>query len=193
MKITVISGSDRGAAAELSRGIADGVLAADKDNLADVWLLPAGITTFCTDCGLCFGGEPNKCRHAREIVPIRKSMQNADTIVFVTPSVSGHAPAVVVNFLNYLEYIQLNHSPLPEMARKRFVVLSLGEKRAAEDVADFVRLWGAEDVKVISHAERAAAEKMLQEGSKKPGFFARWMQRRAAKKAQKSLMHVDKK
>ena len=182
MKVTVISASDHGESERVSCNIVDGVLSGNK-NFADLWLLPAGITTFCTDCGYCFAGEPNKCRHAREVIPILKSMLTADTVIFVTPSVSGHAPAVMVNFLNYLAYIQLGHSPIAEMYSKRFVILSLGDKRAAEDIADNVRLWGASDVHVLANASGRETERLLTAPHKKPGFFARWQLKRRAKKA----------
>ena len=187
MKVTVIGGSESGAAAELARGIADRVLRAVDGNEADMWLLPAGITSFCNGCGMCFSGEPNKCRHAREVMPIQKSMLSSDVIVFVTPSVSGHAPAQVVNFLNYLEYIQLGNSPLPEMFSKRVIAISLGDKRAAEDVADCARLWGVTDVKVLSHAELVRTDLLLAAPRKKLGFFAKWRLRRLARKTGISL------
>lgn len=182
MKVTVISGSDHGEAERLSCSIVDSILTGGK-NFADLWLLPAGITTFCTDCGHCFAGEPNRCRHAREIIPILKSMLTADTVIFVTPSVSGHAPAAMVNFLNYLVYLQLGHSPISDMYSKRFVILSLGDKGAAEDIADNVRLWGASDIHVLANASGKVAQRLLTAPYKKPGLFARWQLKRRAKKA----------
>ena len=193
MKVTVIGGADHGRAADISREIYERALSAAESNTADMWLLPAGITSFCDGCGKCFAGEPNKCRHAREVMPIRKSMLSSDVILFVTPAVSGHAPAEVVNFLNYLVYMQIGYSPLPEMMTKRVVAISLGDKRAAEDIADCARLWGVSDVKALSYSERVETLRLLTAPAKKPGFFARLRLRRLAKKAGVTLPDIVRK
>ncbi len=181
MKTTVIGGWDKGAAAELARSITEGV--SDGENTADLWLLPAGITSFCTDCGLCYDGQPTKCRHAREVMPILKSMISSDIVVFVTPELSGHTTAPVLNFLGYLAYLQIGCRPEPSMLVKRAVVISLGAKRAAEDIADCVRLWGISDVRVLTRASAASAARLALAPPKKPGFFARLRMKRIAKKA----------
>ena len=181
MKVTIIGGSDRGECAAAAEDLAERVIAAGGE--ANVWLLPAGITTFCDGCGLCFNGEESKCRHAREIMPIRKSMLASDAVAFVTPSVSGHAPAPVVNFFNYLEYMQIDRRPLPEMARKRFVIFSLGARRAGEDVADCVRLWGASDVRVLTYSAASGSRLLLSAPKRKLGFCARLRIKRLAQRS----------
>lgn len=182
MKATIIGGAGTGAAAELSRDITESILAS-ADNTADMWLLPAGINSFCTDCGDCYEGRETSCRHAREVMPILKSMLSSDIIVIVTPELMGHTTAPVLNFLDYLAYLRIGCRPRAEMLTKRVVVISLGDKRAAEDIADCVSSWGVCDVRVLTRSSAPAAARLALSAPARMGFFARLRMRRIAKKA----------
>lgn len=126
------------------------------------WVLPKDMPTFCSGCGICYVESETKCHDARCFMPIWKSIETADLLVFAYPVYAFHAPASVKNLLDHLEWAGITHRPRPSVFGKRALVIvhsdGTGTKSAFKDVADSLHSWGFFDVRLFSFGTRSAKD-----------------------------------
>ena len=142
MKITVVNGTSL-------RGITYKL----KEYFLDNFRENAEITEFFLP-KTCFLHDENKCKDREYVEKIEKAMQEADLLVFASPSYVFHTTGAMKTMLDHFGYRWIPHRPLKEMFSKRAVIitqcLGAGGKSAAKDIKDSLSWWGVSDIKTLS-------------------------------------------
>lgn len=152
MKITVVNGTSlRGITYKLKEYFLDNF----REN-AEIteFFLPKDCPDFCAGCKTCFLHDENKCKDREYVEKIEKAMQEADLLVFASPSYVFHTTGAMKTMLDHFGYRWIPHRPLKEMFSKRAVIitqcLGAGGKSAAKDIKDSLSWWGVSDIKTLS-------------------------------------------
>lgn len=152
MKITVVNGTSfRGITYKLKEYF----LGNFREN-AEIteFFLPKDCPDFCAGCKTCFLHDENKCKDREYVEKIEKAMQEADLLVFASPSYVFHTTGAMKTMLDHFGYRWIPHRPLKEMFFKRAVIitqcLGAGGKSAAKDIKDSLSWWGVSDIKTLS-------------------------------------------
>ena len=152
MKITVVNGTSlRGITYKLKEYFLDNF----REN-AEIteFFLPKDCPDFCAGCKTCFLHDENKCKDREYVEKIEKAMQEADLLVFASPSYVFHTTGAMKTMLDHFGYRWMPHRPLKEMFFKRAVIitqcLGAGGKSAAKDIKDSLSWWGVSDIKTLS-------------------------------------------
>ena len=152
MKITVINGTEKhGITYRLKE-----VFINEFGENAEIteYYLPKDCPNFCLGCTTCFLDDEHKCKDARYIQKIEKSMLEADLLVFTSPAYVFHATGAMKAMLDHFGYRWMPHRPAKEMFGKRAVIitqcLGSGEKSAAKDIKDSLSWWGISYIKTFS-------------------------------------------
>ena len=116
--------------------------------------LPKDCPTFCAGCTTCFVKGEDKCRNSQHSKPIREAIENADLLVFTTPSYVMHTTGAMKTFLDHMAFRWMPHRPHPAMFSKRAVIVSqclgAGAKSAAKDIKDSLSWWGISKIKIFT-------------------------------------------
>ncbi len=116
--------------------------------------LPKDCPTFCAGCTTCFVKGEDNCRNTQHSKPIRQAIENADLLVFTTPSYVMHTTGAMKSFLDHMAFRWMPHRPHPAMFSKRAVIISqclgAGAKSAAKDIKDSLSWWGISKVEVFT-------------------------------------------
>lgn len=188
MKITVVNGTEEKSYERAPKNIFLSAFAGKAE--IKEWYLPKDMPNFCCGCATCITEGEGKCRDARYFMPIWKSIEAADLVVFVSPVYAGHAPAALKNLLDHFEWAWMTHRPRRAMFGKRaFIIIDgggRGAKSAAQDIIDSLNWWGIAEVETFytdaGHSDEsapiAAAEKYLRTDFNTPVKTPRFLKKR---------------
>ena len=141
MKITVIHGqSHKGSTYHIARMLADR-LGGDVTE----FMLPRDFDSYCCGCVNCFEDE-TKCPHFARLSPITKAIDEADVLIFGSPTYVLHASGAMKNLLDHYGWRFMVHRPEEKMFTKQAVCISTaagaGMKGAIKDMYDSLFFWG---------------------------------------------------
>lgn len=135
----------------------------------DELFLPKDMPEFCRGCGLCITQGEKKCpdyfiylRH------ITKLIDEADLLVFATPTYVYHATGQIKALLDHYGYRWMVHRPEGSMFQKQAVCFATaagaGMKSALKDITDSLKWWGVGRI----YTYGVAIKSMSWDGVEKP-------------------------
>ncbi|RKM56257.1 NADPH-dependent oxidoreductase [Butyrivibrio sp. X503] len=143
MKIVMINGQNhKGSTYNIGRLLANKI-GSDKDIVE--FFLPKDLNHFCLGCYTCIEDD-TKCPFYEEKNRIMKEVEEADILIFTTPTYCLRASAPMKNFIDLTFNYWMSHRPRKCMFNKKAVVISTaagsGAKKAVKDVSDALFYWG---------------------------------------------------
>ena len=143
MKIVMINGQNhKGSTYNIGRLLAKKI-GSDKDIVE--FFLPKDLNHFCLGCYTCIEDD-TKCPFYEEKNRIMKEVEEADILIFTTPTYCLRASAPMKNFIDMTFNYWMSHRPRRCMFNKKAVVISTaagsGAKKAVKDVSDALFYWG---------------------------------------------------
>lgn len=149
MKITLIHGQNhKGSSYNIGRLLADKL--AGNAEITE-FFLPRDLNCFCTGCYGCVKKDDAVCPHYAEKSPILKSLEEADILIFTTPTYCLRASAPMKAFIDLSFSYWMPHRPRACMFSKKAVVISTaagqGAKKAVKDVSTALFYWGIPYIK----------------------------------------------
>ena len=143
MKIVMINGQNhKGSTYNIGRMLAE-KLGSDKD--ITEFFLPKDLNHFCLGCYTCIEDD-TKCPFYEEKNRIMKEVEEADVLIFTTPTYCLRASAPMKSFIDLTFNYWMSHRPRKCMFNKKAVVISTaagsGAKKAVKDVSDALFYWG---------------------------------------------------
>jgi len=180
MKIVLIHGQNhKGSSYNIGRMIADKI-SLDKEICE--FFLPRDLNHFCTGCYACIDDD-SKCPFYTEKQKIMGSVENADLLIFTTPTYCMRASAPMKSFIDLTFTYWMSHRPRECMFSKKAVVIStaagIGTGSAIKDVTTALSYWGISDIikygtsvqamnwDMISPKKKSAIEKAADKIAKK--------------------------
>lgn len=147
MKIALIHGHARkGSTYNISHILIDKLCGAAE--LKEVFI-PETIKNGCTGCYSCIEDEA-LCPYYQEKTRIMESVEQADLLIFTTPTYCMAPSAQLKAFMDLTFTYWLSHKPRENMFRKRAIVISTcagaGSGKAIEPVARMLFYWGVPSV-----------------------------------------------
>lgn len=154
MKITMIHGQNHvGSTCYIGR-----MLAEQFDAQVTEFFLPRDLNHFCLGCCKCIEDE-RKCPYYGDKKPIMEAVEEADLLIFTTPTYCLHASAPMKSFLDMTFTYWMSHKPREVMFRKKAVVISTaagtGTKSAIKDVSTALFYWGVPYIRKYGIAVQA--------------------------------------
>ncbi len=109
--------------------------------------LPKDMPEFCRGCGLCIMQGAKRCPdYVIYMRRITRMIDEADILVFTTPTFVYHATGQMKALLDHYGYRWMVHRPEKTMFTKQAVVFSTaagaGMKSAISDITDSLKWWG---------------------------------------------------
>ena len=143
MKIVMINGQNhKGSTYNIGRLLAKNI-GNDKDIVE--FFLPKDLNHFCLGCYTCIDDD-TKCPIYEEKNRIMKEVEEADILIFTTPTYCLRASAPMKSFIDLTFNYWMSHRPRKCMFNKKAVVISTaagrGAKKAVKDVSDALFYWG---------------------------------------------------
>ena len=143
MKIVMINGQNhKGSTYNIGRLLAKKI-GSDKDIVE--FFLPKDLNHFCLGCYTCIDDD-TKCPFYEEKNRIMKEVEEADILIFTTPTYCLRASAPMKSFIDLTFNYWMSHRPRKCMFNKKAVVISTaagrGAKKAVKDVSDALFYWG---------------------------------------------------
>ena len=143
MKIVMINGQNhKGSTYNIGRLLAKKI-GSDKDIVE--FFLPKDLNHFCLGCYTCIDDD-TKCPFYEEKNRIMKEVEEADVLIFTTPTYCLRASAPMKSFIDLTFNYWMSHRPRKCMFNKKAVVISTaagsGAKKAVKDVSDALFYWG---------------------------------------------------
>ena len=118
-------------------------IGSDKDIVE--FFLPKDLNHFCLGCYTCIEDD-TKCPFYEEKNRIMKEVEEADILIFTTPTYCLRASAPMKSFIDLTFNYWMSHRPRKCMFNKKAVVISTaagsGAKKAVKDVSDALFYWG---------------------------------------------------
>lgn len=157
VKIALIHGQNhKGSSYHIGRMIADKIKA---DSDITEFFLPRDLEHFCKGCCLCIEDE-TKCPFYAEKKAIMQVVEQADILIFTTPTYCMRASAPTKSFIDLTFTYWLSHKPRVVMFSKKAVVVSTaagaGMKSAVKDISNTLFYWGVPYVERYGIAVQAA-------------------------------------
>lgn len=148
MKIVLIHGQNhKGSSYHIGRMVAEKIRG-EKE--ITEFFLPRDLNRFCLGCYSCIKDE-SKCPFFEEKSRITKAMEEADCLIFTTPTYCMRASAPMKSFLDLTFTYWMIHKPRASMFRKRAVIVSTaagaGAKSAVKDIAVSLEYCGVPFIK----------------------------------------------
>lgn len=117
-----------------------------KDTVTELFL-PKDMPEFCRGCGLCITQGAKKCPdYFIYLRRITRLIDEADLLVFATPTYVYHATGQIKALLDHYGYRWMVHRPEGSMFQKQAVCFSTaaggGMKYALKDITDSLKWWG---------------------------------------------------
>lgn len=146
MKILMINGTMRKSSTYRVGRMFVERIALPGDEVTELFL-PKDMPEFCRGCGLCIRGYEKHCPdYLIYLRRITNLIDEADVLVFTTPTYVYHATGQMKALLDHFGYRWMVHRPEASMFRKQAVVFSTsagaGEKKAIKDITDSLKYWG---------------------------------------------------
>ena len=143
MKIVMINGQNhKGSTYNIGRLLAKNI-GSDKDIVE--FFLPKDLNHFCLGCYTCIEDD-TKCPFYEGKNRIMKEVEEADILIFTTPTYCLRASAPMKSFIDLTFNYWMSHRPRKCMFNKKAVVISTaagsGAKKAVKDVSDALFYWG---------------------------------------------------
>ena len=143
MKIVMINGQNhKGSTYNIGRLLAKNI-GSDKDIVE--FFLPKDLNHFCLGCYTCIEDDI-RCPFYEEKNRIMKEVEEADILIFTTPTYCLRASAPMKSFIDLTFNYWMSHRPRNCMFNKKAVVISTaagsGAKKAVKDVSDALFYWG---------------------------------------------------
>lgn len=147
MKIVLVHGQNhRGSSYTIGRKIADGIGGEKK---ITEFFLPKDLDHFCIGCYRCIDDE-EKCPFYAEKQRIMTEIEQADVLIFTTPTYCMRASAPMKTFIDLTFSYWMPHRPRACMFEKRAAVIStaagMGAGSAVKDISTALRYWGLSDI-----------------------------------------------
>ena len=143
MKIALIHGQNhKGSSYHIGRLLADKL---GTGNQITEFFLPRDLEHFCIGCYRCIEDE-TQCPFYAQKQPIMEAVEDADLLIFTTPTYCLWASASMKAFLDLTFTYWMSHRPRQSMFQKKAAVIStaagVGMKSAMKDVATALFYWG---------------------------------------------------
>ena len=156
MKVVLIHGQNhKGSSYHIGRMIADKM---QGTNEITEFFLPRDLNHFCLGCYNCIEDDA-KCPFYDDKRKIMDAVEEADVLIFTTPTYCMHASAPMKSFMDLTFTYWMVHRPRKCMFSKRAVVVSTaagtGMKSAMKDITNTLFYWGVPYVKSYGVAVQA--------------------------------------
>lgn len=148
MKITIIHGQNhKQTTYHIGRLLIDKL---GNGNQINEFFLPRDLNQFCMGCYQCILQDETACPHYNQLESIKKSMLEADLLIFTTPLYCLHASASMKALLDHCFSYFMVHQPKQEMFNKKAVIISASAgssaKGAIKDIKDSLSYWGISNI-----------------------------------------------
>lgn len=155
MKIVLIHGQNhKGSTYQISRLL----LEQFENSEVEEFYLPRDLEHFCVGCYNCIQDEA-KCPFYNEKKPIMEAVEDADLLIFTTPTYCMRASAPMKAFIDLTFTYWMVHKPRRCMFSKKAVVISTaagtGMKSAIKDISNTLFYWGVPYVREYGVAVQA--------------------------------------
>lgn len=156
MKVVLVHGQNhKGSSYHIGRLIADKLV---TDSQITEFFLPRDLEHFCLGCYQCIENETN-CPFYEEKKVIMKSIEDADILIFTTPTYCMRASAPMKSFIDLTFTYWMVHKPRKAMFEKKAIVISTsagnGAKSAIKDISNALFYWGVPYIKGYAIAVQA--------------------------------------
>ncbi|CDM70392.1 NADPH-dependent FMN reductase [Clostridium bornimense] len=143
MKIVLIHGQNhKGSSYHIGRMIADKINTAKE---VTEFFLPKDLNYFCLGCYNCIEDE-SKCPFYVKKKKIMDAVEQADLLIFTTPTYCMRASAPMKSFMDLTFTYWMVHKPRKCMFSKKAIVVSTaagrGTKSAIKDITNTLLYWG---------------------------------------------------
>lgn len=167
MKIVMIHGQNhKGSSYNIGRMVVDKIQG-EKDVIE--FFLPRDLNHFCVGCYNCIEDE-SKCPFYEEKKKIMDAVEEADILVFTTPTYCMRASAPMKSFIDLTFTYWMVHRPRKCMFEKKALVVSTaagnGMKSAIKDISNTLLYWGVPYVKKYGVAVQAMSWEKVAEKKK---------------------------
>ncbi len=148
MNILLIHGQNHhGSSYHIGRMVANKL--GDNNEIAE-FFLPRDLNHFCLGCYQCLEDE-SRCPFYADKKPIMDKIEEADFLIFTTPTYCMRASAPMKAFIDLTFDYWLPHKPKEVMFHKKAVVISTaagsGAKHATKDISNTLFYWGIPNVR----------------------------------------------
>lgn len=147
MNIVLLHGQNhQGSSCHIGRMIAEKITG--EKEIAE-YFLPRDLNHFCTGCYSCIDDD-SRCPYAGEKRVIMDAVEQADLLIFTTPTYCMRASAPMKAFIDLTFTYWMVHRPRACMFEKKAVVVStaagMGTGSAIKDVATALEYWGVPQI-----------------------------------------------
>ena len=147
MKIVLIHGQNhKGSTYNISKLLVEQF----KNSDIQEFFLPRDLEHFCLGCYKCIEND-EECPFFNEKRKIMQAIENADLLIFTTPTYCMHASAPMKAFIDLTFTYWMSHRPRECMFSKKAVVISTaagtGTKSAIKDISKTLFYWGVPYIK----------------------------------------------
>ncbi len=148
MKTVIIHGqSHKGSSYNIGRMLANQIA---SENEITEFFLPKDLNHFCLGCCQCLESE-TKCPFYNEKHIIESAVEDAEILIFTTPTYCMRASAPMKSFIDLTFINWMPHRPKASMFQKKAVVISAaaggGTKKAIKDITTSLFYWGVPYIK----------------------------------------------
>ncbi len=156
MKTVIIHGQNhKGSTYHVGRLFVEKIAA--KEDIIE-FFLPRDLNHFCLGCYQCMEAE-EKCPFYAEKKVIMDAMEEAEVLVFTTPTYCMRASAPMKAFIDLTFINWMPHRPRKSMFHKKAVVISTaagaGMGSAMKDIKTCLSYWGISHIKTLGFAVQA--------------------------------------
>lgn len=188
-RIVLLHGQNhKGSTYHIGRMIADRL---GQESEITEFFLPRELPHFCNGCYGCIVSEES-CPYYEEKHRILAAMEEADVLIFTTPTYCLRASAPMKSFIDLTFSYWMSHRPRACMFRKKAVVVSTaagtGAGSACKDIATMLRYWGVPYIKTYGISVQAMSWEQVSE--KKKTKIERDTERLAEKLERKKLVRA---
>ena len=121
-----------------------------KNSDIQEFFLPRDLEHFCLGCYKCIEND-EECPFFKEKRKIMQAVENADLLIFTTPTYCMHASAPMKAFIDLTFTYWMSHRPRECIFSKKAVVISTatgkGTKSAIKDISKTLFYWGVPYIK----------------------------------------------
>lgn len=187
MRITIIHGQNhKGSTYHIGKLLVEQFAGSDVQE----FFLPKDLEHFCLGCYQCIEND-EKCPFYDEKSRIMQAVENAELLIFTTPTYCMRASASMKAFLDLTFTYWMSHKPRQCMFSKKAVVISTaagtGTKSAIKDITNTLFYWGVPYIREYGIAVQAMNWEQVSE-QKKAKINADI--EKLARKIQKANIHV---
>jgi multimeric flavodoxin WrbA len=169
MKIVLVNGTNyKGITYHYAREIADGI----GGDITE-FFLPKDFGDFCLGCGNCLYKGEALCPHHAKLETITKAMDEADVLIFASPTFVYHVSGAMKAFLDHYAYRWMLHRPNEAYFKKAAIAVSTcagaGAKSACNDMTDSFFYWGIAKIFEFSLVAAATSLDKMTSAKQKKG------------------------